>query len=69
MKNYRSNTAAGLLNIYGKECNKENKELLNIVANYSHNKDLKYKLMKDKRFKSHSINDLFFIILVALNYI
>ena len=69
IKNYRSNTAKSLLNVYGNECSKENKELLNIVANYMSDWRLKKELMDKDCFKSHTINDLFFKILVLTNYI
>lgn len=69
IKNYRSNTAKSLLNVYGNECSKENKELLNIVANYMDNSKLKKELINRECFKSNTINDLFFKILVLINYI
>lgn len=69
IKNYRSNTAKSLLNVYGTECSEENKELLNIVANYTNDKKLKKELLTRECFKSGTINDLFFKILVLANYI
>lgn len=69
VKNYRSNTAKSLLNVYGDECSKENNHLLDIVANYSNNKELKNELLNNQCFKSNTINDLFFRILVLINYI
>ena len=68
-KNYRKNTAKSLLNVYGNEVSEDKKELLEIVANYDTNNELKKKLMTDERFKSHTINDLFFKFLVLSNYI
>ena len=69
IKNYRSKTAKSLLNVYGEECSKENKELLNIVANYMDDWKLKKELLDKDCFKSHTINDFFFKILVLTNYI
>lgn len=69
IKNYRSNTAKSLLNVYGGECSKENKELLDVVANYRNNKEFKKILMKNKTFKSNTINDIFFKVLISINYI
>lgn len=69
VKNYRSNTAKSLLNVYRNECSKENKELLNIVANYMKDSELKKKLLNMDCFKSNTINDIFFRILVSINYI
>lgn len=69
IKNYRSESAKSLLNVYGNECSKENKELLNIVANYKNNKQLKKELLNRDCFKSHTINDEFFKMLVRSNYI
>ncbi len=69
IKNYRSNTAKSILKVYGDQCSKENRELLNIVANYMNDKRLKKQLLTWECFRSHTINDLFFIILVLVNYI
>ena len=69
VRNYRSNTAKSLLNVYGNECSKENNHFLDIVANYSNNKELKNELLNNQCFKSNTINDLFFRILVLINYI
>ncbi|MCR4633426.1 MAG: glycosyltransferase family 2 protein [Erysipelotrichaceae bacterium] len=69
IRNYRSNTARSLLHVYGDEIDRDKKELLNIVANYMNDRKLKRKLLSDERFLSHSINDLFFKILVLVNYI
>lgn len=68
-KHYRKYTAKSLLNVYETQLDDEKKELLNMVANYDTNKDLKRKLMKEEKFKSHTINDLFFKFLVLSNYI
>ena len=69
IKNYRSDTARSLLNVYGNECMKKNKHLINIVANYRTNKELKNELLNRECFKSNTINDIFFKILVLINYI
>lgn len=69
IRNYRSNTARSLLNVYGDECSKENRELLNTVANYMNDRQLKKRLLNDERFRSHTGNDLFFRILALVNYI
>ena len=69
IKNYRSNTAKSLLNVYGDECSEENKKLLNIVANYMNDKNLKKELLNRDCFKSHTIDDIFFKVLVMANYI
>lgn len=69
IRNYRSNTAKSLLNVYGQECSKENKELLEIVANYQTNKEYKNRLLNDNCFRSNTINDIFFKTLVNINYL
>lgn len=69
IKNYRSNTAKSLLAVYGEQCDQDKKELLNVVANYMNNGDLKRVLLTDEGFKSDTINDVFFKILVLVNYI
>lgn len=69
IKNYRSKSAQALLNVYGNECDKDKKELLEIVAYYKSNKEYKHKLMSMDCFKSHTVNDKFFKMLVLVNYI
>ena len=69
VKNYRSNTAKSLLSVYGQECDEDKKELLNIVANYKESSELKKQLLNRECFKSNTINDIFFKILVMFNYI
>lgn len=69
IRNYRSKTARSLLNVYGNEVSENNKKLLNIVANYMNDPELKKELLNDNRFRSHSSNDIFFKILVLVNYI
>jgi rhamnosyltransferase len=69
IRNYRSNTAKSLLKVYGDEIDDEKKELLNIVANYRNDPELKKQLITRDCFRSHTVNDLFFRILVLVNYI
>lgn len=67
--NIRSDLAKSLLNVYGNEITSDKRELLEIVANYRENKKCKKKLLTLKEFKTGTINDLFFMILVLTNYI
>ena len=69
VKNYRSNTAKSLLNVYGDMCSEENRQLLNIVANYDSNPELKKQLINMECFKTHTVNDKFFELLAMVNYI
>lgn len=69
MKGYRSKTAQSLLNTYAEELCPERKEIIEIVAHYMDNMKYKYKLLSMDCFKSHTVNDLFFKILVLVNYI
>jgi len=69
IKHYRSNTAKSLLRVYGEQCERDKKELIEIVANYMNDKRLKKELLNRECFKSNTINDLFFKILVLVNYI
>ena len=69
IRNYRSNTAKSLLKVYGQECSKEDKRLLEMLAGYRDSKELKKQLLKEKSFRTNTINDLFFKILVFVNYI
>ncbi|MBQ2582888.1 MAG: hypothetical protein II577_03205, partial [Erysipelotrichaceae bacterium] len=69
IRNYRSRTAQSLLRVYGEECSEENRELLRIVADYAKDPQLKKQLMDREEFRSHTVNDLFFRILVLVNYI
>ena len=69
IRGYRSNTAKSLFNVYGSMCEEDKLQLLKTVANYSTNKDLKKNLLNNKIFKTNSINDIYFSILVLLNYI
>lgn len=67
--NTRSNMAKALLDVYRGDSSIEKLELLNIVANYKNNNMLKRQLLTRECFKTHTINDLFFDVLVLLNYI
>lgn len=69
IRNYRSLTAKSLLEVYGSDCSPEARELLRIVADYKEDPKLKKELLKRECFRSGSINDLFFMILVLVNYI
>lgn len=69
IRNYRSRTAQALLEVYGEEIDDEKKELLTIVADYAHDKHLKKQLLSKECFRSHTINDVFFKLLVLVNYI
>lgn len=69
LKNYRRDTARSLLNVYGDMVSEENKHLLEIVAGYDTNKKLRKELMNNPCFKTGTINDLFFKVLVIFRYI
>ena len=69
IRNYRSETARSLWKTYGQECDPEKAELLKALAFYREDSKLKKTLLTDKRFRSQSINDLFYLILVLVNYI
>ncbi len=69
IRNYRSKSARSLLNVYGNEIDDDKKELLNIVANYMNDPNLKRELLNRDCFRSHTVNDLFFKLLVLVNYI
>ena len=69
IKNYRSNTAKSLLNVYGNEIDDEKKKLLQIVADYRNQPDLKRQFLKEKRFRSGTVNDFFLDLLILANYI
>ena len=45
------------------------KHLLKIVAEYRNNRRYKRELLKEECFRSHTVNDLFFMMLVLVNYI
>ncbi len=69
IRRYRSKTAKSLLNVYGDEIDKDKRELLDIVANYMNDGKLKKELMSRECFRTHTVNDLFFDLLVLVNYI
>ena len=69
IRNYRSNTAKSLLHVYGEEIDDDKRRLLNIVANYMNDSQLKKEFLNEERFLSHTGNDFFFRILVLVNYI
>ncbi|MDO4940321.1 MAG: glycosyltransferase family 2 protein [Erysipelotrichaceae bacterium] len=65
----RSNMAKSLLKVFGTKCSIENKELMDIVANYQDNSVLKKQLLTNPKFKVDSLNYFFYKILVLVNYI
>jgi len=69
IRNYRTRTAASLLKVYGDEISEDKKHLLKIVAEYRNNRRYKRELLKEECFRSHTVNDLFFMMLVLVNYI
>ena len=69
LKHYRKDTAISLLNVYGDIMSEENKELTNIVAHYDEDRQLAKKLISMDCFKTHSINDFYFKLLVWFKYI
>ena len=66
---YRSDTAKSLINVYGNDCDADKLELLKIVAYYQENKEYNKKLLNEKCFKTGTINDLFFRLLVIFKRI
>lgn len=69
LKHYRKDTALSLLNVYSDVMSEENKELTNIVAHYDEDRVLAKKLIAMDCFKTHSINDFYFKLLVWFKYI
>ena len=69
LKHYRRDTALSLLNVYSDVMGDENKELTDIVAHYDTDKVKSKKLRTMDCFKTYSINDLFFKLLVLFRYI
>lgn len=69
VKGYRSETAKSLINVYGNLCEKDKLELLKTVAYYKNNKGLRDNLLRNEVFKTNTINDIYFNILVLLSYI
>lgn len=68
-KNSRSEMAKSLLNVYGEDCLEDKKKLINIVANYRDNPELKKELITNNSFKVEGINNLLFKLLVLFKYI
>jgi len=69
VRNTRSEIAKSLLDVYGKELSEDKKKLLVTVAKYKENSEYRKHLLCDDCFKTGTINDLFFKILVLVNYI
>ena len=69
IKNTRSDIAKALLDVYGEQLDKDKYELLNIVANYRNDKELKNKFLKEPRFLTGTSNDKFFKLLIRSDYI
>ena len=69
IRNYRRNTARSLLKVYGGDCDEDKKELIRMVAYYDEDKDLKKALLASDCYRSGTINDFFFRLLVLVNYI
>lgn len=69
LKNYRSNTAKSLLNVYGKELDVDKKAILEAVANYQSDKKSKNNLLTMECFKTHSINDFIIKMMVLFKYL
>lgn len=66
-QNVRSDVAKSLLEVYGSQLhvNSAQYEYLNIVANYKESKQLMWKFVWEKAFKTGTINDWFLFILVV----
>lgn len=62
----RSDCAKALLKVYGDRIEDPVKDALDLVANYMENPKKRKKLLKDPRFRTGTVNDLFFRILVHL---
>ena len=69
IRNYRRNTARSLLKVYGEDCDKDKRELIRTVAYYDTDKKLKKTLLTSNCYRSGTINDVFFCLLVLVNYI
>ncbi len=69
IRNYRRDTARSLLRVYGNDCDPEKRELIRMVAHYDEDTKLKKALLKSDCYKSGTINDVFFRLLVLVNYI
>lgn len=62
----RSGCAKALLKVYGDRVENEVRDALDLVANYAKNSKKRKKLLKDPRFCTGTVNDLFFRWLVRL---
>lgn len=62
----RSDCAKALLQVYGDRVEDQVRDALDLVANYGENAQKRKKLLKDPRFRTGTVNDLFFRILVYL---
>ena len=62
----RSGCAKALLEVYGNQVEEETREALDLVANYAEDPQKRKKLLKDPRFRTGTVNDLFFRCLVYL---
>lgn len=62
----RSECAKALLDVYGDRVDKEVRDALDLVANYAASGKKRRILLKDPRFRTGTVNDLFFRILVRL---
>lgn len=62
----RSQCAKALLEVYGESVAAEVKEALDLVANYPEDPQKRRKLVKDPRFRTGTVNDLFFRVLLGL---
>lgn len=67
----RSNVASSLLNVFSNELSRDSDEFkyLNLVANYRNDKNLKKMLLREKAFKTKSINDIFLTVLIRMGRI
>ena len=62
----RSECAKALLEVYGSRVEVDVKDALDLVGNYGENPQKRKKLLKDPRFCTGTVNDLFFRCLVRL---
>ncbi len=62
----RSECAKALLEVYGDRVENEVRDALDLVANYAENPQKRKKLLEDPRFRTGTVNDLFFRCLVRL---
>ena len=69
IRNYRRDTARSLLRVYGNDCDPDKKKLIEMVAYYDEDVELKKALLKSDCYRSGTVNDVFFRLLVLVNYI